>query len=365
MLDAREFADAVGMLYEAAAVPEMWPGTIARLAEIAGCAGGLLFTHAEGHTNWVTCEAFAPVFQRFMEEGWMERNARMAGLLAHGGTGFVSDHDLFSDEELSRTALYQEFLLPQGYGWGTATHVRAASGENIVFTLERKYDQGPVSRREIEILDGIRPNLARATVLASKLRLQRAQASLDSFQAAGAPAALIGRGTAVLATNQRFDALTGQVVARAMGRIALADKRANAQLQDALVQLHHDTLSDRRSIVVPHLEDRAAFILHILPIRRQAQDIFSRSEAILVVTTSERPLNINAAILCELYDLTRAEAAVANSLLGGLSVDEIAATRGVGRETVRGQIKRVLSKTGARSQADFLRRLAPLSAVPS
>ena len=149
----------------------------------------------------------------------------MAGLLAHGGTGFVTDHDLFTDEEMERTALYTDFLRPEGYGWGTATHVRSSSGDNIVFTLERIFELGPVSRRETLLLDGIRPHLARAAVLASKLQLQRAQASLASFEKAGSPAALVGSGGAVSTINPSFEALLGQVIIRARGSVALDDER--------------------------------------------------------------------------------------------------------------------------------------------
>ncbi|GAU86500.1 DNA-binding HTH domain-containing proteins [Bosea sp. BIWAKO-01] len=211
MLDANEFGDAVAMLYEAAAVPEVWPTAIARLAEIAGCTGGLLFVHSGQGTNWVASKEFSPVFQRFLDQGWMDRNARMAGLLAHGGTGFVTDHDLFTEDELAETALYRDFLRPEGYGWGTATHVRSSSGETIVFTLERKFELGPVSRRDTELLDSVRPHLARAAVLASKLQMQRAQVSLDSFEKAGSPAALVGAGGALSAANPGFEALIGQI----------------------------------------------------------------------------------------------------------------------------------------------------------
>lgn len=363
MLDATEFGDAVAMLYEAAAIPELWPSAITRLAGLAGCAGGLLFAHSGQGTNWVASEDFAPVFQRFMEQGWMNRNARMAGLLAHGGTGFVSDHDLFTDEELERTALYTEFLRPEGYGWGTATHVRSSSGDDIVFTLERKFDMGPVSRREIAVLDGVRPHLARAALLASKLQMQRAQASLSAFERAGSPAALIGAGSGLLATNASFDKLEGQLVLRARNKLAVDDARADALLQKALSELARDRLGDTRSIPVPLRDNRPAFVIHVLPIRRQALDIFSRAQAMLVVTASERSLHIAASLLCELYDLTRAEAAVAAGLLNGLTAEELALSRSVNRETVRSQIKRVLAKTGCRSQVDFIRRLAPLASA--
>ena len=288
MLDANEFGDAVAMLYEAAAVPEVWPTAIARLAEIAGCTGGLLFVHSRQGTNWVASKEFSPVFQRFLDQGWMDRNARMAGLLAHGGTGFVTDHDLFTEDELAETALYRDFLRPEGYGWGTATHVRSSSGETIVFTLERKFELGPVSRRETELLDSVRPHLARAAVLASKLQMQRAQVSLDSFEKAGSPAALVGAGGALCAANPGFEALIGQIVVRARDKIALEDPRANALLQKALADLGQDRVGDTRSIPVPCRGDRPAFIVHVLPVRRQARDIFSRAQALLVITTDRK-----------------------------------------------------------------------------
>ncbi|MCU4182501.1 helix-turn-helix transcriptional regulator [Bosea sp. BH3] len=361
MLDAEEFGDAVAMLYEAAAVPEMWPAAIERMSRIGGCTGGLLFAHSELGTNWITSKEFEPAFARFMEQGWMNRNSRMAGLLAHGGTGFVTDHDLFTDEEMDKDEMYTDFLRPEGYGWGTATHIRASSGDNIVFTLERRFELGPVPRHAVEVLDGIRPHLARAAVLASKLQMQRAQASLDSFERAGARAALIGSRGGVTAMNAGFEALLGQIIIRARDKITLDDDRANALLQNALKDLARDRLGDTRSIAVPRKDDLPAFIIHVLPIRRQALDIFARAQAMLVVTTTGRSLSIEGSLLCELYDLTRAEAAVANRILEGLTVNEIAVEHGVSRETVRSQVKKVLAKTGCQSQADFIRRLAPLT----
>lgn len=365
MQDTDSFANTVALLYEAAALPEIWPDAIARLAEMAGCFGGLVFTHSAFGTNWVSCDATRPLVQRFISEGWMERNDRMTGLIAHCGTGFVGDHDVFSDETLNRMPVYRDFLRPNGFGWAAATHVRSAAGDNVIVSLERRYDQGPVSRREIALLDTVRPHLARAAIVAAKLHLKRAQASLASFEKAGAAAALITAGGIVTETNPRFEALRSQVIARAHGKTALRDPRANALLQAALADLAHDRIGDTRSIPVPREIDDPAIIIHVMPIRRQARDLFARSEAILVVTTSDRALRIEASLLCELYDLTRAEATVAARLLEGLSVDEIAARHAISRETVRTQVKKVLGKSGSRSQADLIRRLAPLALQPS
>lgn len=364
MPDSDSFADAVALIYEASALPEIWPDAIAKLAEMAGCFGGLVFTHTSRGTNWVSCNATRPLVQRFIEEGWTERNDRMAGLIAHCGTGFVRDHDVFSDQTLSRMPVYRDFLRPHGFGWAAATHVRSATGDNVIVSLERRYDDGPVSPQAIAVLDGIRPHLARAAVVAAKLHLQRAEASLASFEKVGAAAALITAGGIVTATNPGFEALRRQIIARAHGKAALRDPRANALLQAALSDLEHDRINDTRSIPVPREDNDPAFIIHVMPIRRQARDLFARSEAILVVTTSEKALRIEASLLCELYDLTRAEATVAARLLDGLTVDEIALKHAVSRETVRSQVKKVLAKSGCRSQADLIRRLAPLAPQP-
>lgn len=276
MLDSDSFADAVALIYEASALPETWPSAIAKLAGMAGCAGGLVFTHSANGTNWVSCDATRPLVQRFIAEGWMERNDRMAGLIAHCGTGFVRDHDVFSDETLSRMPVYRDFLRPHGFGWAAATHVRSATGDNVIVSLERRYDDGPVSPQAIAVLDGIRPHLARAAVVAAKLHLQRAEASLASFETAGISAALVTANGLVTATNSGFEALRSQIVARAHGRIALRDPRANALLQAALSDLAHDRIGDTRSLPVPREDDDPAFIIHVLPIRRQAHDIFAR-----------------------------------------------------------------------------------------
>jgi DNA-binding CsgD family transcriptional regulator len=360
MVDTAEFADVVALLYEAAVLPEIWPAAIARVAALGGCQAGLLLTSSGQGTNWASSDAFADAFARFMQSPWAGSNPRMAGLLAHGGSGFITDLDLFAEEDLGAIPLYRDFLYPEGLGWGAATHVRAASGDAILFTLERARALGPVSRREVAFLGLLRPHLARAALLAARLQLRETQAILEALERAATPAALIGARGGLVAVNPGFEALLGQVVIRARDRVALHDERANALLQVALASLGRDCRTDTRSIAVPSRGDSPAFIVHVLPLRRQARDLFARGQALLVVTSSERSLQLEPSLLCELYALTRAEAMVANRLLAGLSIDAIAAEHGVSRETVRSQVKKVLAKTACSSQLDLVRRLAPL-----
>jgi len=67
--------------------------------------------------------------------------------------------------------------------------------------------------------------------------------------------------------------------------------------------------------------------------------------------------------LRDLFGFTPAETRIANALLVGERVEDVAARLDVRTDTVRGHIKRMLAKTGTRRQSDLVCRLA--SAVPN
>jgi DNA-binding CsgD family transcriptional regulator len=75
-------------------------------------------------------------------------------------------------------------------------------------------------------------------------------------------------------------------------------------------------------------DGRAELVAHLVPIRRAAHDIFARSPPV--------------ELLRSLFDLTPSEARVARSLDTGDSLDDIAASGGVSRNTVRSQLQQVL-----------------------
>lgn len=361
MLGAEEYGDLVGRIYEAAAIPELWADALNKLASVANCAGGVLFVNSGQQTSWVATPVLEPIFQRMLDGGWMNRNDRLNGMLAKGGTGFVRDQDLFDHDNLHEVPMYRDFLIPEGLGWGAATFVNTIPGDSVVLTMERRYEAGPVDPAAIRMLDTLRPHIARAGILSAVLKLDKAQASLDAFEIAGAPAALIGSGGRVVATNRPFEALDRQIIARAHGRLAFRDEAASRALSEAIARINHDNADDVRSIALPSVDGEPACVLHIVPVRRHARDVFARSEALIIASHEGKTLAISASVLCELYDLTRAEAAVAQELLQGRSIAEIAALRGRSIETVRSQVKVVLAKTGCPSQLDFVRRLAPLA----
>ena len=87
----------------------------------------------------------------------------------------------------------------------------------------------------------------------------------------------------------------------------------------------------------------------------------------IVFVRDPAKVSLDRSTLQRLYGLTPAEARIADALARGNSIEEIAAEQGIGCETVRKQVKGVLSKTGTHRQAQcvamMLRGVASMNCV--
>ena len=181
-----------------------------------------------------------------------------------------------------------------------------------------------------------------------------------ALSAVGLPAAVLRRGGRLYAANSQFEKLIPDLARDRRDRLALADARADGVLGSALAQFaaRGSTTVSVQSIPIPASDLHVAMILHVVPVRGSAHDVFSEMESLVVVTPVDRRAVPTAEVLRGLFDLTPAEARVAQGIGGGQGVDEIAARLGISRETVRVQLKAVLSKTGLNRQAQLSALLA-------
>lgn len=353
-----DLADLIGRTYEAALIPERWPDVIARLTEVADAFCGLLFSLTDGVGQWVSSDRGREAVQAFFEEGWVAKNVRAERLVAGGHMGFSADHEVFTAEELENLPIYRDFLRPRGLGYATATHIPVPNGDRMVLSLERTIASGPVDRSTIARLDLIRPHLARAALLAARVGLEKQQARIETLGALGIPAAVVHRGGIIGATNSPFEALEGPIVNRAFGRLGLRSTNLDELFAHAIETIEADDAPSIRTIPVPADAGTPPFVLHVVPIRRDARDLFARSAAVVVVSLVKAPERPDLAVLQGLYDLTAAEARVGADLLTGASIADIARRAGVSRETIRTQVKSLLAKTGVARQQDFISRMS-------
>jgi DNA-binding CsgD family transcriptional regulator len=349
-----ELADRI---YEAAVVPEFWPDVLAALAETSGTAWSVLVSFRATGPRWIASSPEADDIARVHLEQFAD-NRRTAGLLAKPHAGFITDYDVLTQDEIDAEPVYQDFLIPRGYGFGTATHILPGTGDSIVVHCENRFAAGPVTGEAIERLDLLRPHLARSAVVAQRLSFERTRTAVETLSALGLAACAVGRAGSVLLANRDFDAERSYWTTRGGNRIALADRRADSQLDAALAVI--ETGAGVCSLPLVAADQGPPAVLHVVPVRRAAHDLFTRATAILVLTKASRAPTQGTSLLQALFDLSATEAQVAARISAGETAEQIADADGKSVGTVRNQLKSVLAKTGCRRQVDLARLLTQL-----
>jgi DNA-binding CsgD family transcriptional regulator len=178
------------------------------------------------------------------------------------------------------------------------------------------------------------------------------------LQALGLPGAMLRGPGGVFAANGRFDALMPSLFQDRTQRVTVMDVAADALLAEALGSLSLANSRTVNSLPVAATAGHVPMVLHVIPVRGSARDIFTQATALLVVTPVDRAAVPTAEVLQGLFDLTPAEARVARGIGQAETIDTLADATGVNRETVRSQLKAVLSKTGLSRQQELVSLLA-------
>jgi DNA-binding CsgD family transcriptional regulator len=348
----------IDRIYEAGLIPSLWPALLAELGAAVGGRGGFLFGVRDGYVSAVNSAEYDQLMPVFMRDGWSERDPNLPRAIALNRAGFVTDHDLLSEDEIATNEVYCDFYRKHGMGYRAGTLIPMPSGDSIAIVIPRHQDHGPVPREVVNLLDGLRPHLARASLAANRIGFERARAQADALQVLGLPGAVLRGGGRVFAANGFFEALIPSLFQDRIERVTMTDVTADALLAEALGTL---PLADDRavkSIPVAATADRVPMVLHVIPVRGSARDVFTQAVALLVVTPVDRATVPTAEVLQGLFDLTPAEARVARGIGQAETIDALADATGVNRETVRSQLKAVLSKTGLSRQQELVSLLA-------
>lgn len=355
--------DFVDKIYEAAIIPEYWPAVLEQLCRIGdGYAAALLafdgpnqLINPPGLLRYVTTKPYETAYASYAKEGLGYENVRPKRALEQQYAGFQRDLDLCSLQELEDDPIYQRFLFPYGIGWTAGTAIPIPTSDILVFDLCRRRDDGPFDGTALARVDPYRPHLARSAMLASRLGLERSMARVEALNAVGLPAVLVSPHGHVRAANPLFETLAPQLDIGHFDRVIVGHQPAADMLGSVLAEA--DTTRFVHSIPIPPVGGKPAIIAHVIPMRREARDIFAGIGAMIVATRVEAPRLPFADLLGGLFDLTPAESRLARAIAGGVTIQAYAATAMVSAETVRTQLKSVMSKTGTHRQTDLVRLL--------
>lgn len=350
--------DLIDRIYEAAALPDLWPSVLDSVTEVGQGDCTLLFTVTREDVRW-TYSAKGSWCEDYAAQGWPAKTDRPFRLLEAQHAGFLGDLDVYTREELDSEPVYRDYLRPLGLGWGVATAIEVPSGNTLIVDVERRWECGPVDRATIARLDELRPHLARAALISARLSLERARTVSMTLDLLGLAAGVIGEHLRLVTANTKFEALIPHIIQDRRDRVRLAQSSADTLLQQALSNaLASGPRNAVHSIPVPASGDAKPHIIHLVPIRRQARDVFASASAMMVVMPIGEQSVPSVAVIQSLFDLTAAEARVARAISECKGVSDIAEQTGVSKETVRTQLKSVFEKTGLHRQSELVALLS-------
>lgn len=282
---------------------------------------------------------------------------------------WLHGQDRFDDDFVDRDPFYQEFLLPRGGRYVSCAKLLEEADMAVLLLMQRGQGRQPLSRDEVAVFDRLRRHLAAAL----RLRLQR----VDGLTAGGDVASRIldRMRQALVLVDDELRIVYRNPAARRL----LARANAFSERNERLVCRNRDDEARLRKAVgtpwtgaaAPEASPASAVVRvigsgFINPVMVLATGLpptagtpaqgEPRLTMLQLHETAHRR-HIDPAVIGEVFQLTPAEAEVATGLAEGLSIDEIAAARGVTLETVRAQIRSVYGKADVRSRADLVRML--------
>jgi DNA-binding CsgD family transcriptional regulator/PAS domain-containing protein len=292
------------------------------------------------------------------------------GFLRNPRVGVIEGNDLCPHRELVKTDIYREFLSPLQLHHMTFMVLSMSPRKYELISMWRGKGRPELDRDARQLLTLVMPHIqtalqVRQVLGAAEHRAQNAEALLDASTVASIlldeDGHIIFMNTAARSITTEADGLrihgdqitpTDPTSRMALRSLILAAAAPNRQDPGGAIAL------ERRSGKRP---------LQVLVAPFRPTDA-QRSTARVLVLASDPELKVNFpdAILRALYDLTPAETEIANGLLTGFSLEEVALLRKTSVATIRSQMKNMLGKTSTHRQGDLIRLLSALpKTVPS
>jgi DNA-binding CsgD family transcriptional regulator/PAS domain-containing protein len=366
----------IGLFYDAAAAPELWPMALEALGDaLGGCAFVMSILSASEGIRFAATARIDPAYGAMIERRFATAasNPLIAAMPRLPSATPVAREAIVPDPAYLASALYNEVFRPQRLAHAAACLLRTAEITAPLGIIGRVGSERP-NRCDLDLLRRLLPHMQRAVQLHLRLAAlgARGDAAEEALGHAPFGVILVDAGGRVLFLNPPAEAVVaaadGLTVSNGTLSAATASEtRALARLvADAAATGGGAGMSAGGAMALSRPSSSSPLAVLVAPLRGQQPLLAERRPAAAVfLAAPERCAPVAGRRLVELFGLTPAEAQLAVALLAGKRLRQIAAERSVQLPTVRNQLRAVLAKTGTARQADLVRRLATLPAAPT
>jgi DNA-binding CsgD family transcriptional regulator len=350
--------------YEAAALPETWPLALDQLAAAFNAKGSVLLSRPFRAGEIICSTQFDAHIDEFFSSNGASNELRSDGASTRPAASAEGKTYDFSIADLSTSARYRDIAAKADIRWSATASLDYGDGKAFVLSLFRSAAQGPFSESDLRQLSALRPHLRDSIDLARRLGIRTGNALLDTLEAQGTGAILLGETGRILGANAIVDLVLGAEINLSNGSITVESSAVSLQIAEEIKSALLPRASPKpRSILVTTSSGAPYAALRVIPLVGNARDIFHAGRAVILLRRLGHHEVSIAAPLMSIFGLTAAEARVVEHLADGKDVTEIGEYSNVSVQTVRTQLKSIFSKTGTNRQTALLELVEQLRSI--
>lgn len=362
-LDSKRLQQAGTRLGEVLLDPATWPQIMEEISAAAGATGAVLLQSDTRTVDIPRTAGVREMIDYYFANGWHTRDLRAEkGVpLLLRSEKVVTDQDILTPEEMSRSDYYQEAVVPFGFRWFAAVGF-AADSALWALVIQRTLKEGAFTRDDKRALGALAQRLSETATLSKAVGQSILTSLTNAFDRINQPAVALHRMGLVLNINSATEALLDDEIFLRNRRLVLRDKRASSALAELIDRLQ--TVPDNAELstapIVVRRRSKGPLVIRALPIDGAARSPFLGARMLLLLSDLSCKPGLHSDVLARAFGLSPAEARLASLVATGASAIEAADRLGLGHETVRTQLKAIFAKTQTHRQSQLAVLLSQL-----
>jgi DNA-binding CsgD family transcriptional regulator len=357
-----------GQLYEAALDASLVPLALENIAKALGCFSfHQLVFEADNYSvkaGW-TGLSVPDAVQAAYEKHYVTLDARPLQAI-HAGLGSVFDsNEVLSAKQVSRSELFQDFLIPNGVSHCLGGHTHSGHDSRVVVAFLSHADRPEFDSQQRHLMSELMPHFQKSAALmfqsqSVKAALGREKMLLNLIDAGAitlstklVPIDMNMRAQALLAKGSHLQTVGGQLVAKG---------GQGVQFSLSLMKVQRTGIPESLSIFPDDGGAPAHITISRVP-SESAAPLIRQASLLVLVTQPEHQRIATVLQLMQLFGFSPAEARLARAMAHGKELDQYALEQGVKMSTVRTQSSVVYAKAKVRRQAELVRLLLSIPSV--
>jgi DNA-binding CsgD family transcriptional regulator/PAS domain-containing protein len=367
MIALETYSELLATLHSAPLEEDHWRQFLVQLCGFTESLYGIFSSNDSTQAKRILAHSGMPAFaeaHRTYNQSFKHRDPFRQQFLRNPRVGVFEGVELCPYRELVKTEMYREFLNPLKLHHTTYIVLSMSPRKYEFISMWRGAGRPELDHEAHYLLKLVMPHIqtalqVRQVLNAAEHRAHNAEALLDISSTA---AILLDDDGHIVFMNTAAQNLTLDCDGMRINGDQLfptdpASRMEFRSLVLAAAAFNHEHPGGALTLARP--SGKRALQVLVTPFR--PVDAFRSLARVLVLATDpEVKVNFPDAILRALYDLTPAETEIANGLLTGFSIEDLALLRKVSVATVRSQMKALLGKTDTRRQTDLVRLLSSL-----